>query len=149
MTAKTEANDRELRIVARLQKCVHFNGVQNKVCEAGVSYSTFEGKKFPCLGNAFPNDVRPVAECDSRQPHTREESEAREAEIDAALNRGRIAVPAAHEHAKASGLGQGHGGYGELACPICKIGTLRYSVAGYNGHMHAACTTDKCVSWME
>lgn len=38
---------------------------------------------------------------------------------------------------------------GELKCPICKQGKLRYSIARSNKHVHAACTTATCVRWME
>jgi len=38
---------------------------------------------------------------------------------------------------------------GVIECPVCKTGKLRFSVARCNGHVHAACTTDKCVRWME
>jgi len=40
-------------------------------------------------------------------------------------------------------------GAGKLACPVCKTGELRYTRSSYNGHVHAACTTKGCVSWME
>jgi hypothetical protein len=40
-------------------------------------------------------------------------------------------------------------GHGVIDCPVCKTGKLRYSRAGYNGHVHAGCTTDGCVGWME
>ena len=40
-------------------------------------------------------------------------------------------------------------GAGEMKCPVCNTGKLRYSRAGYNGHVHAACTTENCVRWME
>lgn len=40
-------------------------------------------------------------------------------------------------------------GAGTMPCPVCKTGTLRYSRAALNGHIHAACTTKTCVSWME
>lgn len=40
-------------------------------------------------------------------------------------------------------------GAGEMACPVCKEGTLRYSRAAYNGHVHACCSNPKCVRWME
>jgi hypothetical protein len=40
-------------------------------------------------------------------------------------------------------------GAGKMDCPICKTGKLRYSRAAYNGHVHASCSTDGCVSWME
>lgn len=38
---------------------------------------------------------------------------------------------------------------GQIDCPICKTGKLQYIIAGNNGHIHARCTTDKCVDWME
>lgn len=40
-------------------------------------------------------------------------------------------------------------GAGVMACPVCKTGKLRYSRAGYNGHVHGACSTENCVRWME
>ena len=40
-------------------------------------------------------------------------------------------------------------GSGEIACPICGTGKVRYSRAAYNGHVHAGCTTQGCVRWME
>lgn len=40
-------------------------------------------------------------------------------------------------------------GSGEIDCPICKSGKLRYSRATYNGHVHAACSNEQCVRWME
>jgi hypothetical protein len=42
----------------------------------------------------------------------------------------------------------GFSGSGEFPCPVCQAGTLRYSRAS-NGHVHAGCTTDTCVRWME
>lgn len=39
-------------------------------------------------------------------------------------------------------------GAGKMKCPLC-AGELRYSRAGYNGHIHAACSTEGCVRWME
>ena len=40
-------------------------------------------------------------------------------------------------------------GAGEIDCPACKAGKLRYSRAAYNGHVHAACSNGECVRWME
>ena len=40
-------------------------------------------------------------------------------------------------------------GSGVMECPICKTGNLRYSRSNFNGHVHAACSTEGCVSWME
>lgn len=36
-----------------------------------------------------------------------------------------------------------------MICPICTTGALNYTVASYNGHMHAMCTSEGCVRWME
>ena len=40
-------------------------------------------------------------------------------------------------------------GAGEIDCPVCKNGKLKYSRSGYSGHVHAHCTSGICVSWME
>jgi hypothetical protein len=58
------------------------------------------------------------------------------------------AINAAHADAKEKGYGKKKGGVDSLPCPLCG-GTLRYSVASYNGHMMASCTTEGCASWME
>lgn len=38
-------------------------------------------------------------------------------------------------------------GAGEIPCPICKTGKLRF-IRHENKHIHAACS-NKCVCWME
>jgi len=38
---------------------------------------------------------------------------------------------------------------GDMDCPACGTGRLRYSVARCNGHVHARCSTENCVSFME
>jgi hypothetical protein len=43
------------------------------------------------------------------------------------------AINATREHAKANGLGRGHRGTGKLSCPICKEGTIKYSVDRIRG----------------
>ena len=40
-------------------------------------------------------------------------------------------------------------GQGEMKCPVCGTGRLRYSRANYNGHIHARCSANGCVAWME
>lgn len=40
-------------------------------------------------------------------------------------------------------------GQGVMDCPICKTGKLSYSRSTYNGHVHARCSTEGCVAWME
>lgn len=40
-------------------------------------------------------------------------------------------------------------GSGQMPCPVCSKGNLKYSRSGYNGHVHARCSTSGCVAWME
>lgn len=40
-------------------------------------------------------------------------------------------------------------GSGKMKCPICNSGELSYSRSTYNGHVHARCSTNDCVWWME
>lgn len=42
-----------------------------------------------------------------------------------------------------------YSGSGSINCPVCNEGKLHYSRAGYNGHVHAQCSTNGCVAWME
>lgn len=46
---------------------------------------------------------------------------------------------------------RGDGGVaGVIDCPCCGAkDSLSFSRAGYNGHIHASCETEDCVSWME
>jgi hypothetical protein len=41
------------------------------------------------------------------------------------------------------------GAAGNIPCPVCNAGRLHFTRAGYNGHVHAHCTTGGCVAWME
>ena len=36
-----------------------------------------------------------------------------------------------------------------MPCPCCENATLHYSISSYNGHIHGACDSKVCVSWME
>jgi hypothetical protein len=38
---------------------------------------------------------------------------------------------------------------GSLPCPACKAGTVRWSRARVNGHVHAACSTPNCFEVIE
>jgi hypothetical protein len=123
--------------------CRHFNGVQNKTCSAGVAYESIrdgDGQRAsfatrPC----FAGEGR--IPCNLRSFKTGEEVEAEIAETDhllAKVSGARAAIVAS---------GQPHGA---IACPVCGTpDALRFSVSPYNGHVHAACATAGCVSWME
>ena len=90
-----------------------------------------------------------MAECDKRSTWTQAEAEQLIADGEAAMERHMRAFRAAHDDAKAKKFGKGQGGADSLPCPVCTTGRLYYRVAGYNGHMHAKCETEGCVSWME
>jgi len=40
-------------------------------------------------------------------------------------------------------------GRGDCACPICKKGTIRYTVFGPKLKTHGKCSTENCLAWME
>lgn len=130
--------------------CQHFTGIQNKSCKAGVVYEELFGSgpgwaaRLPCTSD---DDV-PIR-CDKQSLMTREQAEAEVSKDEAKMKVLLNAVCLAHEHAHEKGLGVGSGGQGEMPCPKECGGTLRYRVASYNGHMHAACSTKDCLSWME
>ena len=150
---KTKEQRREEEIKSEMGRCIHFKGIQNEVCKAGVNVRQLVGgpdfgwgARLPCL---LMDAGKCEAECASRKLLTREEAETAVKEPDASLKRTLTAVALAHKHADEQGLGEGNGGASELPCPLECGGTLRYRVASYNGHMHAACSTKGCVSWVE
>ena len=37
-----------------------------------------------------------------------------------------------------------------IPCPICKKGTVSFMISDhYNGHIHANCSDEECINWME
>lgn len=156
-------NDKRLDNLVRQYegRCHHFNGIQHDCCEAGVNYRELAGIEtgmalvIPCLPEKNYETKRreemheTVRECSKLQRTTHEEAVAEAIEsIERSTKVMRVMV-AAHDHAKTQGLTKDHGGSSSLPCPTGCGGTLQYSVASYNGHMHARCTTKDCVSWME
>ena len=106
-------------------------------CAAGIEYSTLNDTPLqrPCLNRGVG--------CSKGAPYTAEEIAANEARIRASLNR----IGKARE-AILKATGNRRGVSGSVTCPTCG-GVLRYSVAKCNGHIHAACSGDCHVSWME
>jgi hypothetical protein len=142
---KSEAERREDRILQHTSRCVFFTGTQHKVCEAGVSYDAvrgLEGRGLACLKWETSKGEQP--QCDKRRWTTREEAEADIAAADAAFQRINVCLKAIREkHGKARGL------VSSMPCPVGCGGTLRYSIASYNGHVHGQCSTAGCASWMQ
>lgn len=127
--------------------CKHYRAMmEHKTCAAGVPYEKFKGIRYeqrPCFRNL-------PSECSLAVYPTVEEIAAEEAELDALLEKidaARKAIEASIGHPWKKGM-PGVGGV--IDCPACNgKATLRFSRSGYNGHIHAACTTADCVSWME
>ena len=116
--------------------CKNFNGVINARCRAGIVYPA--GHIDQCIGRGYD----PVAPCPRVEYLTPEEIEAKEREHKARQEEVKIARRAIVESIW-NGTGRGR-----MTCPICHVGTLFYERSS-NGHIHARCSTDNCVAWME
>lgn len=135
----------------KANKCRHFNGTINDACEAGVKYESVrqpraagQGANLPCL-----KDRSDGCYCEKLSFKTDEEIEAEIEEVMKRFNDTHEARKAIVEHLGGPWKKGMAGASGEIPCPACKSGTLRFSRAGYNGHIHAACSTKGCVAWME
>jgi hypothetical protein len=151
MGALEATRKREGEPMKKAGKCIHYNGSVNDRCDAGVAYQELAGsepgwvRRLPCLRK---NDGPGMVPCALRQEPTAAEVEDDEARLKDRLERvGKVrdAIVAACGGPWKRGT---PGAQGEIACPCCG-GTVRYSRAGYNGHVHARCSTEDCVSWME
>ena len=139
-------------------RCVHFNGTQNERCDAGIRYKdvellnpdekafprhsvpcwiedeTFNPAKLDCSSRVLPTEEQ-LAEEDRKS--------ARHTEHMVAARRAIMAFVKEGDALKENTAGR-------IPCPNCKTGTLHFRRAGaYNGHVHARCTTEGCVAWME
>lgn len=132
------------RDAEKMTHCFHFNGVQNEKCRAGVRYqdvSTVPEWKVttvPCWS------LCAEAKCEHLSLWTPERIAERDEECRKSFERVVVARTAIVAH-----TGGKRGVTGAIDCPVCGSGKLRFSVASYNGHIHAACTTDGCARWME
>jgi hypothetical protein len=154
---KTAVERRQLTHAEQIaDRCVHFTGLQNGVCKAGVSYASVKidhepipytrrgvtystARSFPCL--ASYNAAGAV--CEKRCAPTPDQVAAEEAESarmieDVVKARGGITEATNGKR----------GVSGTIICPRC-LGTLHYSVARSNGHVCARCATEGCLAWME
>jgi hypothetical protein len=126
----------------RLKKCQHFNGIINDTCRVGVAYLTVRDSssspyRFPCLPDGA--DIP----CQHRVYPTLAELEAEDKER--ALMVANVMLVRKQITNQTQGKRRVRG---YIICPVCKEGRVNYGVA-YNGHIHAQCTTESCVSWIE
>lgn len=129
-------------------RCVHFSGMMNACCAAGIEYAPLKDVSVKPYGYPCFKEHEHLP-CGQRRFHTPEEVAAEVAEANESFYRTIKAMRAAKRDAAVYGFGKGKGGNGEVKCPCCEGGILYYRVSGYNGHMHAKCSTDGCASWLE
>lgn len=118
------------------RKCIHFNGVMNDSCKAGIKYNDVRGEgpmKFPCLQNG--------GFCESAKFPSPEEVKKRLDEIESAESK----IIAAYTKIKAH-YNKTKELSGTLTCECG--GQLKYRVASSNEHIWAKCG-DCGISFME
>jgi hypothetical protein len=134
--------------------CLHFNGVQNEACEAGISIRSLVGgddlgwaKRTPCFKHH---------ETDTACPDYEEPTEKEIVEWEEKIKKSQegifTAIAMIMEKTDADPdfnheLGKKKGCSGTIECPVCKS-ELHYSVAGGNNHIHGKCSRTDCLSWM-
>lgn len=131
--------------------CTHYRSMSDHAtCAAGVEYDKFKGqpiRKWPCFLTVGKS---PFPGCDKQQLPTAEDQEAEDRRIVErleAIGKARTAIVA---HLGGPWKRGTPNTSREMDCPVCHApASLRFSRAGYNGHIHAACATRGCVSWME
>ena len=136
----------------RNQWCKHYRGMHMKTtCEAGVAFASlphYATRDFHRTCPCFSDNLE--GECEKKEYPTAEEVAAEETEMEARF--------AAMVKARAAIVEDCGGPWkrgkppeaGTINCPACGAeDSLRYSRAGYNGHIHAGCKTEGCVRWME
>lgn len=130
--------------------CNHYRAMsEHATCSAGVEYDKFKGQPYdarPCFcrnGIVMPG-------CDLAQFPTAEEIAAEEAEMSKRFELIGKARAAIVTHLGGPWNRGSAGKAGTIDCPACGTEkSLRFTRAGYNGHIHAACMTEGCVRWME
>lgn len=132
-------------------RCKHFNGIMNDTCDAGIAYADVRKDREPKgTGYALPCLADEGATCEKCQFPTAEEVEAAKKlmhERIENMGKARAAIVAHLGGPWKKGM---LGARGAIDCPACgKPGALHFTRAGYNGHIHAACETPGCCSWME
>ena len=135
---ETEEQQRAMR----LKKCLHFNGTVNKSCKRGVVYNDVKDSstspfRYPCHSDGV--DIL----CGFREYPTVEQLDREDKEFAVLLSNMLLVRKAITDTTHGKRNLQGN-----LNCPVCTTGKVHYSVA-YNGHIHAQCSTDKCVNWIE
>ncbi len=122
---------------------------EHETCKADVAYDKFKGQPFESRPCFCRNGIAPPG-CELAQFPTAEEIAAQDAEMNKRfelMGKARAAIVSSLGGPWKRGTA---GATGTIDCPACGVAqSLRFSRAGYNGHIHAACKTEGCVRWME
>jgi hypothetical protein len=149
--------------------CVHYTGMQTKVCEAGVNYEEVFGKRAgiacraPCLQEyktheridgkmqavwkPWPRRGEQEIPCSLRLMPTEEQIAAANAEWATHMEKMAKVMEVVRPWRtwkKTNRVAKQE----VIECPACK-GRLHLTQAAYNGHVWGKCETADCVSWME
>jgi hypothetical protein len=146
------------------KRCVHFRAMStHNECNVGVRYDSVRVEhefiqyrshgtiytsrvSIPCFAD---RNYRPdLCKCEKALYPTPEEIAAHHADTDMRLGRIGRARKAIVDHLGGPWKKGMQGSSGAIACPCCS-GQLGFSRSGYNGRIHARCSTPDCVSWME
>jgi hypothetical protein len=138
----------------KANKCRHFNGLMNDACEAGVNYADVRKGRGAGRGYALPcfkddSAEHPECHCGKQSFKTHAEIESEIEATNRHFEDTMTARKAIVDHLGGPWKKGMPGTNGTIPCPVCKAGSLGFSRAGYNGHIHAGCTTPDCVAWME
>jgi hypothetical protein len=112
------------------RKCIHFNGVMEMTCKAGVCYADVREEpesgpyKFPCLKQG--------GECGKAEFRTTEQVKANVEQIEGRGFKALIALAAIKDHYAKT---KQQSGFVPCECG----GDICYTIASLNDHVHAKC----------
>lgn len=143
---------REERIAWEMDYCQHYGRGKGAemICKCGMDRDKVQvvpvGPKRikwgPCIKGHTLEDPR--AHCPNWIRRTREMGEARADSIERSIDIMTKVMPFISDWRSKGPMGKRE----VVECPVCK-GGLMLSQASYNGHVHAHCSTQGCVSFME
>lgn len=128
--------------------CKHYRGMhEHDTCEKGIAYDSFKGLTFeqrPC----FERDGVAPCGCDLAEFPTAEERAERDRLMEIRFANTGKARRAIVDHLGGPWKRGDASVVDDIPCPVCG-GTLSFSRSAYNGHIHASCSGEDCVRWME
>jgi hypothetical protein len=142
----------------KANECRHFNGTRNTQCKAGVTYDEISRKATEGLtGSMLRLPCHRAVEAEYPCPHLSRLSDEEVAAEDEKLRKYVDEIVPKMQTVRAAIIAQltergqlKQSVTGAIVCPACNAGTVRYTYAGsYNRHIHAQCSTEGCVQWLE